>query len=361
MKPNRIGILTGGGDAPGLNAVIRSAVKYGAGTLNWRMVGIEDAFNGLLESPRRLRDLTPRSCQGLLHRGGTVLGTTNRGDPFSFPMSDGTAVDRSAEVAEAVQAEGLEGLIVVGGDGTQAIGLRLMDEHGIPVVGVPKTIDNDLNSTDFTFGFMSAVETATEALDRLHTTAESHDRVMLLEVMGRDAGWIALWAGVAGGADCIAIPEIPYDADRFAAKIRDRRQKGRHFTIVVVAEGAAPHRGERMPTHVPHGQGTLRKSGAADTLAHLLTERIDVETRTTVLGHLQRGGSPVAYDRVIATQFGVKAVELIHRGRWGEMVCLSAGEVTSVPIRDAIATYRTVDPTDPLIAAARSVGIEFGG
>lgn len=361
MKTHRIGILTGGGDAPGLNAVIRSAVKYGAGTLQWQVVGIEDAFNGLLESPRRLRDLTPRSCQGLLHRGGTVLGTTNRGDPFAFVAPDGRVTDRSAELAEAIHSEQLEGLIVIGGDGTQAIGLRLMDEHGIPVVGVPKTIDNDLSATDLTFGFMSAVETATEALDRLHTTAESHDRVMLLEVMGRDAGWIALWAGVAGGADCIAIPEIPYDADRFAAKIRARRHKGRHFTIVVVAEGAVPLQGECLPTHVAHGHGTLRKSGAADTLARLLTERIDVETRTTVLGHLQRGGSPVAYDRVLATQFGVKAIELIQRGRWGEMVCLNAGDVTSVPIRDAVATYRTVSPADTLIATAKAVGIEFGG
>ncbi len=361
MASHRIGILTGGGDAPGLNAVIRSVVKYGVGKLHWQVIGIEDAFNGLLDAPRRIRDLTPRSCQGLLHRGGTLLGTTNRGDPFAFPDGSGGVADRSAELADAIRSEGLEGLIVIGGDGTQAIGLRLMDEHGIPVVGVPKTIDNDLSATDLTFGFISAVEVATDALDRLHTTAESHDRVMLLEVMGRDAGWIALWAGVAGGADCIVIPEIPYDADRIAEKIRARRMKGRHFTLIVVAEGAAPEHGDTLPSTVQHGKGTLRKAGAAETLARLLTERIDVETRTTVLGHLQRGGSPVAYDRVLATQFGVKAVELIHEGRWGEMVRLDAGTVSSVPIRDAVATHRTVDPSDPLIATARSVGIEFGG
>ena len=360
MTTRRVGILTGGGDAPGLNAVIRAVVKYAVGTLQWQLIGIEDSFNGLLESPRRLRDLTPRACQGLLHRGGTVLGTTNRGDPFSFPTPSGARIDRSAELAAAIREESLEGLIVIGGDGTQAIGLRLMDEHGIPVVGVPKTIDNDLSATDLTFGFISAVETATDALDRLHTTAESHDRVMLLEVMGRDAGWIALWAGVAGGADCIAIPEIPYDPDRFADKIRSRRMKGRHFTIVVVAEGAIPAQGNPLPTHVPHGKGTLRKAGAADTLARLLTERIDVETRTTVLGHLQRGGSPTAFDRVLATQFGTKAVELVRADRWGEMVRLDAGVVSSVPIREAVDTYRTIEPSDPLIAAARAVGIEFG-
>ena len=361
MESHRIGILTGGGDAPGLNAVIRSVVKYAVGTLHWQVIGIEDSFNGLLDAPHRTVDLTPRSCQGLLHRGGTLLGTTNRGDPFAFPDGRGGTNDRSEELANAIRQHGLEGLIVIGGDGTQAIGLRLMDTHGIPVIGVPKTIDNDLSATDLTFRFMSAVETATDALDRLHTTAESHDRVMLLEVMGRDAGWIALWAGIAGGADCIAIPEIPYDADMFAEKIRSRRMKGRHFTIIVVAEGAVPQSGEALPSHIPHGKGTLRKAGAAETLARLLTERIDVETRTTVLGHLQRGGSPIAFDRVLATQFGIKAVELILSGRWGEMVRLKAGEVSSVPIREAVATYRTIGAAEPLIATARSVGIEFGG
>ena len=217
MATHRIGILTGGGDAPGLNAVIRAVVKYAVGKLHWQVVGIEDSFNGLLEVPRRLQDLTPQSCRGILHRGGTILGTTNRGNPFSFPDGNGGEVNRGAELAAAIKDEGLEGLIVIGGDGTQAIGLQLMDEYGIPVVGVPKTIDNDLSATDLTFGFISAVEAATDALDRLHTTAEAHDRVMLLEVMGRDAGWIALWAGVAGGADCIAIPEVAYDPERFVS------------------------------------------------------------------------------------------------------------------------------------------------
>ena len=361
MATHRIGILTGGGDAPGLNAVIRAVVKYAVGKLHWQVIGVEDAFNGLLEAPRRLQDLTPRSCQDLLSKGGTVLGTTNRADPFSYPDEDGNMVDRSADLAAAIKEEGLEGLIVIGGDGTQAIGLRLMDTHGIPVLGVPKTIDNDLSATDLTFGFISAVEAATDALDRLHTTAESHDRVMLLEVMGRDAGWIALWAGVAGGADCIAIPEIPYDPDKFAAKIKARRMKGRHFTLIVVAEGAQPKEGDSLPSEVQHGKGSIKTGGAAETLARSLTERLNVETRTTVLGHLQRGGSPVAYDRVLATEFGVKAVELINAGRWGEMVRLKDNTISSVPIRDAVAEYRTVDQDHPLIATARAVGIEFGG
>jgi len=361
MATHRIGILTGGGDAPGLNAVIRAVVKYAVGKLHWQVVGIEDSFNGLLDAPRRIHDLTPRSCQGLLHRGGTMLGTTNRGDPFSFPDGEGGFADRSAELVEAIQDEGLEGLIVIGGDGTQAIGLRLMDTYGIPVVGVPKTIDNDLSATDLTFGFISAVEVATDALDRLHSTAESHDRVMLLEVMGRDAGWIALWAGVAGGADCIVVPEIPYDPDRFAAKIRERRIRGRRFTLIVVAEGAVPQDGKTLPSEISHGKGTLKTGGAAATLARLITERIDVETRTTVLGHLQRGGGPVAFDRVLATEFGVRAVELIHAGRWGEMVRLKEGQISSVPIRDAVETYSTIEQDHPLIATARAVGIEFGG
>ena len=351
MTKHRIGILTGGGDAPGLNAVIRAVVKHGVGQLHWQVVGIEDSFNGLLEEPRRVHALTPRSCQGLLHRGGTILGTTNRGDPFAFPDGNGALVDRSAELAAAIADEGLEGLIVIGGDGTQRIAARLMDAHGVPVVGVPKTIDNDLAATDFTFGFWSAVEVATEALDRLHTTAEAHDRVMLLEVMGRTAGWIALYAGVAGGADCIAIPEIPYDVDRFVDKIRGRRRRGRHFTLFVVAEGARPI-GDDAPGHRP--------KGAAQRLADALDAQLDVETRVTVLGHLQRGGSPVPFDRVLATRFGVHAVELVRAGRWGEMVRLENGAITSVPMSDAAVEPRLVGPEHDLIREGRAVGIEFG-
>lgn len=359
MANHRIGILTGGGDAPGLNAVIRAVVKSGVGRRHWQVVGSEDSFNGFLDEPRRLMDLTPVSCQGLLHRGGTILGTTNRGDPFAYPSPEGL-VDRSAELAEVIREEGLEGLVVIGGDGTQRIALRLMEEHGIPVVGVPKTIDNDLSSTDFTFGFWSAVEVATEALDRLHTTAEAHDRVMVLEVMGRDAGWIALYAGVAGGADCIALPELPYDPERFCKKIRARRRNNRQFTLIVVAEGALPANVECETGPMPHGQGQIHAGGAGTELARQLTRRMSVETRVTVLGHLQRGGGPIPFDRVLATRFGVKAVELIEQGRWGEMVVLDRNEITSVPLADAAGPPRLVDPSHPLIQTAREVGIEFG-
>ena len=355
MSTHRVGILTGGGDAPGLNAVIRAVVKHAVGGLHWQVVGSEDSFDGLLSDPRRLVDLTPVSCQGLLHRGGTMLGTTNRGDPFDYPHPDGSRTDRSAELAATIREEGLEGLIVIGGDGTQRIARRLMETHGVPVVGVPKTIDNDLAATDFTFGFWSAVEVATEALDRLHTTAEAHDRVMLLEVMGRDAGWIALYAGVAGGADCIALPELPYDVDRYLQKIRSRRRRGRHFTLIVVAEGARAADGSGPDASLPSWQRS-----AAYSLADQLRSRTDAEIRVTVLGHLQRGGSPVPFDRVLATRFGVHAVELIRAGRWGEMVRLERDQITSVPLAEAANDARLVDLQHPLLQTARAVGIELG-
>jgi phosphofructokinase-like protein len=357
----RVGILTGGGDAPGLNAVIRAFVKRGAGQLGWEVLGIEDAFDGLMDDPRRVHRLTPVSCRGLLHRGGTMLGTTNRGDPFSFPSPAGTR-DRRQDLIDGFAAEGLEGLVVIGGDGSQAIGLRVMEELGIPVVGVPKTIDNDLSSTDLTFGFQSAVDVATDALDRLHTTAESHDRVMFLEVMGRDAGHIALHAGLAGGADIILLPEIPYSPERIAAKIRQRKSRGRPFSIVVVAEGALPARGDG--TAVPHDQakGRLKRGGGAAAIAMAqLDGLIEAEMRHTVLGHIQRGGSPVASDRILATRFGVAAVDLVEAGRWGDMVRIRNGSVDGVPIREAVAEYRLVDVEGELIRTARAVGVELGG
>lgn len=355
----RIGVLTGGGDAPGLNAVIRGLVKHAAGQHGVEIVGSEDAFNGFLSEPRRLHPLTPRSCQGLLHRGGTVLGTTNRGDPFAWHTPAGL-VDRSAELARSIRQERLDGLVVIGGDGTQRIAQRLMEEHGIPVIGVPKTIDNDLAATDFTFGFWSAVDVATDALDRLHTTAESHDRVMILEVMGRDAGWIALYAGVAGGADCIALPELPYDVDRFCNKIRLRRERGRYFTLIVVGEGALPVDSEAPTGSLPHGRGQIHAGGAGQELARQLTARMPVEVRVTVLGHLQRGGSPVPFDRVLATRYGVKAAELVVAGEWGQMVCLRNNEITSVPLGDAAGPPRLVNTDHPLLHTARAVGIELG-
>ncbi len=360
--PLRIGVSTGGGDAPGLNAVIRAIVKHAVGGLHWQVVGIEDAFQGLLETPRRLVSLDLPACKGILTLGGTILGTSNHGDPFAWRLPDGSIRDRSLELAEAVREEGLDGLVVIGGDGSQKIALRLMRERGIPVVGVPKTIDNDLSATDLTFGFMSAVQAATDALDRLHTTAEAHDRVMILEVMGRDAGWIALHAGIAGGADCILIPEIPYDIHRVVQKIAKRRALRRFFTLIVVAEGAVPA-GE-APGSVPGPLPARRLGGgrAGIAVAETLTELLHTDDiRVTVLGHLQRGGSPIAFDRILATRLGVAAVELVREGRWGQMACLRGDRTAGVPLEEAVAVYRTVDPEGDLVRTARAVGIEFAG
>ena len=360
MQQRRIGILTGGGDAPGLNAVIRAVVKYGAGHRGWDVIGSEDAFNGLLDHPQRIHPLTPRSCQGLLHRGGTILGTTNRGDPFDWLDDDGGRRDRSLELADRIRALGLEGIVVIGGDGTQRIAHRLMQTHGIPVIGVPKPIDNDLEATDFSFGFWTAVEAATDAIDRLHTTAEAHDRVMVLEVMGRTAGWIALYSGVAGGADCIAISEMPYDPEIFCEKILARRKLGRHFTIIVAAEGARPADAVTSAQEPSSHPAFLPSASAGHQLAHALAQRLDIETRVTVLGHLQRGGSPIPYDRVLATRFGVHAARLVEQGAWGRMVVLRDEEVTDLDLADVAGPPREVKPTHSLIETARSVGISFG-
>jgi 6-phosphofructokinase 1 len=341
-----------------LNAVIRGFVKRGVGQLGWQVLGIEDSFNGLLETPYGITPLVPKSCSGLLVRGGTVLGTTNKGDPFSFGPDKR---DIAASIPRAMEDLGLEGLIVVGGDGTQRIGHRLMVEHGVPVIGVPKTIDNDLDATDLTFGFQSAVDVATEALDRLHSTAESHDRVIILEVMGRDAGHIALHAGIAGGADCIVVPEIPYDVEQICRKIDRRRGVGRLFTLIIVAEGARPKDGTLQAHKKPHGQGVIRVGGPGPQLAAAIAERRAVDVRVTVLGHLQRGGSPVPFDRILATRFGVAAVDLVAQERWGEITVLRNGRVIGVPLETAVIGQRFVDPQGELVATARAVGVEFGG
>ena len=341
-----VGILTGGGDAPGLNAVIRAVVKYGVGQKGWLLSGIEDAFDGLVADPLRVRRLVPRNCGGLLQRGGTVLGTTNRGDPFRW--RDG--LDHGRDVRRNLERLGIDGLIVVGGDGTMRIADRLMREHGVPVVGVPKTIDNDLGATDLTFGFQSAVDCVADALDRLHTTAESHDRCIVVEVMGRDAGFIALHGGIAGGADIILVPELPWDIARIAHKLEQRKRLGRPFSLVVVAESARP-------------RGTDDAKGRA---AQLVVDAIkgalpEVDVRTTVLGHLQRGGSPDAFDRVLATRFGVCAVDLVESARWGELVALRNGAVVGVPLADAVRANRQVDLDGELVRVARAVGVELGG
>lgn len=358
----RVGILTGGGDAPGLNAVIRAFVKRATVRLGWEVYGIEDSFTGLLPERGGARRLGPLDCRGLLQKGGTVLGTTNRGHPFEYPMPDGTRADRSHEIADGVRRLELDGLVCIGGDGTQRIAWRLMQERGVPVVGVPKTIDNDLPGTDLTFGFHSAVAVATDALDRLHDTAESHDRVLFLEVMGRDAGHIALASGIAGGADVVLIPEIAYRAPRVASKILRRRAIGRAFSIVVVAEGALPASAPDAPEpSLSERHARLRAGGGAASIAmRMLEPMVEADMRSVVLGHLQRGGSPIPFDRILATRFGVAAVELVRAGRWGEMVALKGATVEGVPMEQAVGPIRAVDLSSGPVRTARALGIELG-
>jgi 6-phosphofructokinase 1 len=354
----RIGVLTGGGDAPGLNAVIRAVVKSATNS-GIECLGIEDSFDGLIY-PERTRPLTPRDVTGILRLGGTILGTTNRGNPFAFPIetADGTA-DYSDRCVENFHKLGLGALVVIGGDGTLAIAHEFY-KRGIPVVGVPKTIDNDIVETSMTFGFDSAVDFATDALDRLHSTAEAHRRLMVVEVMGRYAGWIALYAGVAGGADVALIPEIPYDLDKVADHIRAREKWGARFSIIVVAEGAHAAGGARSlvaeatPGHVE------RLGGIGEQVARDLAARTGREARHVVLGHLQRGGTPSAYDRVLATRFGGFAVELIQRGEFGVMTALRAPNVIAVPLEEVVGRTRLVPVDGDIVRTAKRIGISFG-
>jgi len=357
MAVRRIGVLTGGGDAPGLNAVIRALVRSAERMGGLETVGIRDGFQGLLE--KRYQLLSGAEVRDLTRKGGTILGTTNRTNPFAIVQSDGTTVDRSIRAIANAREEGLDAIVVIGGDGSLKIALELW-KLGLPVVGVPKTIDNDLAATDFTFGFWTAIETATEALDRLRDTGESHHRVMLLEVMGRDAGWIALVAGIAGGADLILIPEIPYRVSAIESKIEERAARGQAFSLVVVAEGAHSDGGEPSYQTSDAGDGHPRLGGAAERLAHELKPRIEHEVRWTVLGHLQRGGSPVSYDRVLATRLGVRAAELAAAGKFGRMACLRDGRIHDVPIADAVDRLKRVDPAGNLATTARMMGVGFG-
>jgi 6-phosphofructokinase 1 len=337
-------------------------VRYAIDVKGWEVIGIEDGYEGLIT--RRWRPLQVNDVRGLLVRGGTILGSSNRGNPFRYPVTlpDGTQEirDLSAQMVANVQELGLDALLTVGGDGSLTMASRLHD-LGVPVIGVPKTIDNDLQGTDYTFGYHTAVQIATECIDRLHTTAESHDRVMLCEVMGRYAGWIALEAGVAGGADIILIPELPYDIQRITAAIRARKARGVSFSIIVVAEGARPAGGEMS---VSRPADVLRQQilgGAADRLAHALRDRIDLEVRTTVLGHIQRGGTPTAFDRILGTRLGVAAVDLVAQKGFGRMVCLRTPNIESVPLAEAVGQLKRVDPVGPVVAAARATGVELGG
>jgi len=355
----RIAVNTGGGDAPGLNAVIR-AVTRAAESMGWEVYGILDSYDGLFEDGGVIR-LGPKAVRGITHLGGTILGTTNRGNPMKWPVrgEDGSLryVDRSQEVVDAIASHGIDVLIAIGGDGSLEIAHGLSTK-GLKVVGVPKTIDNDLAATDRTFGFMTAVETATDALGKLHSTAEAHERVMVVELMGRHAGWISLFAGVAGTADVILIPEIPYSMDSVCAKIEQRWSIGREFAIVVVAEGAYHVGGE--PLFKSTTGGNKRLGGVASIVADEIHERTGRETRELVLGHLQRGGSPIAYDRLLALRFGCAAVDMVRQGRFGTMVALDPPQVRAVPLVDAIAKRKTVPLDSDVIRTARALGTCLG-
>src|SRR5215471_1673687 len=356
----RIAILTGGGDCPALNAVIRAAVKTCTG-FGWEVIGIEEGFDGLVQC--KSRTLNAASVSGILHLGGTILGTTNAVNPLAYPVrvESGHTVERdiSGTVVSNFRKLGLDALIVIGGDGTLNIAEKFY-ELGMPLVGVPKTIDNDIGGTVVTFGFDTAVNTAREALDKLHTTAESHRRVIVVEVMGRHAGWIAVESGIAGGADVILIPEIPYDLSKIVHRILMRERLGKHFSIVVVAEGAFPRGGE--PTHKYSTQPghEQRLGGIADRVACEITELTGKETRVVVLGHLQRGGAPTTFDRVIGTRFGAAAARLIRKGAFGRMVALIPPDVASIPIREAIGQRKVVPVDSDIIQSAREIGISFG-
>lgn len=357
----RLGVLTGGGDCPGLNAVIRAVVKAAHGDFGWEVIGIEDSFEGLL-APDKARPITPADVRGILPRGGTILGTTNRSNPFAYrTLRDGQVVveDRSADALRSIAELGLDGLIVIGGDGSLKIGLEFQ-RLGVPIVGVPKTIDNDLSATDVTFGFDTAVLTATEAIDKLHTTAESHHRIMILELMGRTVGWIATHAGIAGGADVILIPEIPFSIQCVCDKIHDRDAHGAKFSIVVVAEGAAPIGGEVVTQETFGALREKRLGGIGQRVAEALAACTDREVRVTVLGHLQRGGSPTPFDRLLGTRFGAAAVHLFAKGGFGRMVALRGTEIVDVPLEDAVGQIKSVPPDGELVRTARALGISFG-
>ncbi len=355
----RIAVNTGGGDAPGLNAVIR-AVVLSADQRGWEVYGIEESYDGLFREGG-VRRLDRAAVRGITHLGGTILGTTNRGDPLQYPVTapDGTAtkLDRGDEVIRILREREIDALIAIGGDGSLAIAAELHD-RGLRVVGVPKTIDNDLAATNLTFGFLTAVETATDAIDKLHSTAAAHRRVMVVELMGRNAGWIALFAGVAGTADVILVPEIPYDIESVCAKIEHRYTSGRGFAIVVAAEGAYPKGGDA--SYETKGGGQVRLGGVADSVAAEIEARTGRETRTLVLGHLQRGGGPIAYDRLLALRFGAAAVKLVAEGCFGCMVALDPPVVRAVPLKDALAERKTVPLDSDIVQTARSLGVCLG-
>ena len=328
-----VGILTGGGDCPGLNAVIRAVVRRARVTYGWDVIGIRNGWKGLIDGT--VEPLTLYAVSGILHRGGTILGTSRKN-----PTQNEEDIER---VRDNIRRYGIGALLVVGGDDTLSVALHFHRE-GVPVIGVPKTIDNDIVGTDFTFGFNTAVSTVTEAIDRLHTTAESHHRIMVVEVMGRHSGWIAVMSGIAGGADMIIIPEVPYDLDKVCRRLVERHEK-KKFSIVVIAEGATPVDTKQVITQDQKVDefGNVRLGGIGQIIGEQIEEKTGIETRVTILGHTQRGGSPTAYDRVLATRFGVAAVDALHRKEYGKMVALRSENIITIPIEDAVLKSKKVD------------------
>ncbi|MGE4282540.1 MAG: 6-phosphofructokinase [Clostridia bacterium] len=360
-KIKRVGILTGGGDCPGLNAVIRAATRTAILKYGLEVIGFKNGYRGLYLGQTIKLDMD--TISGILPKGGTILYSSNKDNLFKYPFieEDKTVYHDVSDVGvKHIHDMGIDAMIIIGGDGTLTSG-RDFARKGVNIIGVPKTIDNDLASTDVTFGFDTAVAVATEALDRLHTTAESHHRIMVLEVMGRYAGWIALEAGIAGGADAILIPEIPYDIKKVAGKINDRRHHDKDFSIVVVAEGAKSKAGEMVVSKVVEDSpDPVRLGGIGVKVANDLEKIVGLEARATILGHLQRGGTPTAYDRILSTRYGMKAVELIMDGRFGNMVTLRGNDMAYDSLENIIGKLKNVDPKGELVITAKNIGISFG-
>ncbi|UCG62714.1 MAG: ATP-dependent 6-phosphofructokinase [Candidatus Zixiibacteriota bacterium] len=357
----RIGVLTGGGDCPGLNAVIRAIVKTADNDYDVEVIGFKDGYEGLIDN--RFLEIDSRNVSGILARGGTILGTSNRADPFNYPVlqdDDYVYLDRSSQAVRNFEALGLDALIAIGGDGTMAASAGMV-KKGLPIVGVPKTIDNDLVGTDVTFGFDSALVTATEAIDKIHTTAQSHHRVMIVEVMGRYAGWLALYSGVAGGGDIILMPEFPYDIRGVCDAVRTRNAQGKTFSIVVVGEGAKPIGGDMVVARkVKTSPDALRLGGISHQVAAQIEGMINIECRVTILGHLLRGGTPSAFDRILATRFGVESVHMAARGEFGKMVVLRNNQMESVALEDVAGKLRLVTTDHEMIQTALSLGLSLG-
>jgi 6-phosphofructokinase 1 len=357
----KLGVLTGGGDCPGLNAVIRAVVKTAMNDYDMEVVGFLDGYEGLVEN--RYRELKARDVSGILTLGGTILGTSNRADPFKYPVLQGDEyvyLDRSSQALQNFERLGLDALIAIGGDGTMAAS-NGMGKKGLKVIGVPKTIDNDLKGTDQTFGFDSAVASAADAIDKVHTTAQSHHRVMIVEVMGRYAGWLALASGIAGGGDIILIPELPYHIDVICDKIRERNRKGKNFSIIVIGEGAKPEGGDMVIKRmIANSPDKVRLGGISNQLASQIEGITNIETRVTILGHLLRGGTPTAFDRILASRFGAEAVHLAYEGKFGRMVALNGANIDSVPIEDVAGKIRKVPLDSNLLKTAISLGTNLG-